>query len=97
MTDEEAKERAKILIAAGEECFKAFGECFITEDELEAVEIIFSLTNYQQTELEQKDNRIKELERAVEKKDKIIENMAEWIFDKDYTKNSLLIDRKDRK
>lgn len=31
----------------------------------------------------------------IEKKDKIIDSMAEWIFDKDYGKNSLLIDRDD--
>ena len=92
MTDEEAKERIKVLIEAGEEYFKAFGGCFITEDELEAIQKQYK--------------RIKELENALidnnykhikekENKDKVINDMEDWIFNKDYTENSLLIHRDD--
>lgn len=35
------------------------------------------------------------LQKEIENKDKIIHEMAKWIFDKDYTENSLLIHRDD--
>lgn len=38
---------------------------------------------------------VKQQQEESEKKDKIIDEMAEWIFDKDYNENSLFIDRDD--
>lgn len=40
-------------------------------------------------------NTIKKQQAELEKKDKVLYEMAEWIFDKDYSKNSLLIHRDD--
>lgn len=45
------------------------------------LQIVLNLIQKQQTELK--------------KKDKTMNKMAEWIFDKDYTENSLLIHRDD--
>lgn len=40
-------------------------------------------------------NLIQKQQEEIEEKDKVLHEMAEWIFDKDYGKNSLLIHRDD--
>lgn len=45
--------------------------------------------------IETQANNEKVLLEAMEKKDKTIDKMAKWIFDKDYVENSLLIHRDD--
>lgn len=50
----EAKERTTIFIQSGKEYFEAYDECYITKEELEAIETVLS-------ELEKKEAIINEM------------------------------------
>ncbi len=71
-------------------------------EEQKHTETVLNLIQQLQKELEKKEylyhKALSELVIADKKnieKDKIIDEMAEWIFDKDYNENSLFIDRDD--
>ena len=104
MTKEQEKviECFKEIIKQTEEA----NECGLsTNDFSEEIRIYYEVLNLiqqLQKELEKKEylyhKALSELVIADKKnieKDKIIDEMAEWIFDKDYNENSLFIDRDD--
>lgn len=83
----------------------------MTEEEKKAIEYVNNILDYELHYCEDEDvlllskidkeqiktvlNIIQKQQEEIEEKDKVLHEMAEWIFDKDYGKNSLLIHRDD--